>query len=146
MEIFSANIVNGNVSIAKFMGFKMKPVKGKNKDYEYNYWYFDPNSPVLIMKGVFFGVLKDRGDYENMFLNQIIRFGEFPFHKDWNWLMPVVEKIETIRDRNDVLTIVRHSAIFNGGLRINSSRDTKKEAVWNACVAFVESYNKDKNF
>ena len=72
METFNEEIVNGNVLLAKFMGFKMKPVRGKNKDYEYDYWYFDPDSPALVKKGVFFGVLKDSGDYKNMFLNQII--------------------------------------------------------------------------
>jgi hypothetical protein len=145
MKTLTENIINGNASLAKFMGFKMKPLRGKNKDYEYDYWYFDPNSPALVKKDVFFGVLKDKGNYEDIFLHQEVSFGKYQFHKDWNLLMPVVEKIENIRDRNDCLTIVRHSAIFNGGLRINSSRETKKEAVWNACVAFVELYNKDKN-
>lgn len=145
METFNEEIVNGNVLLAKFMGFKMKPVRGKNKEYVYEYWYFDPNSPALVKKGVFFGTLKDT-PYEDMFLHQTIRFGEYPFHKNWNWLMPVVEKIETVRNRNDGLTIIRHSAVFNGGLRINYLEDTKIKAVWNACVAFIEWYNKEKDF
>lgn len=135
METDKEKIVSGNVSIAKFMGFKMKPVRGKNKDYEYDYWYFDPDSPALVKKGVFFGVLKDSGDYKNMFLNQIIRFGEFPFHKDWNWLMPVVYKCKFI------------NKLAYKGSSIGYALSTLQiQAVWNACVAFIEWYNKENDF
>jgi hypothetical protein len=132
MEIFSANIVNGNVSIAKFMGFKMKPVRGKNKDYEYEYWCFDPASPVPVKKDVFFGTLKDT-PYEDMFLQQIIRFGEYPFHKDWNWLMPVIEKCKF----TDKLA-------YKGSSIEYALSTLQIEAVWNACVAFIKWYNKEK--
>ncbi len=138
MKTLSQEIIEGDALIAKFMGCKMKPLRGKNKDYQYDYWYYDPASPILVKKDVFFGELKEEGNYEERFLKQEASFGKYPYHEDWNFLMPVVEKIETIRNKNDGLTIIRHSAIFNGGLFVNFMENTKKEAVWKACVKFIK--------
>lgn len=157
-------IVSGNTNITKFMGFKMKPVKGKYNAYEYNYQYFDPDSPTLVKKRVFFGVLKNE-DYENKFLHQ----ERFPFHKHWNWLMPVVEKISTIHHESFPINVSisggggAHIAInpsncageeYVGELVIANTLNlnyfitdeelqyTNIEAVWLAVVEFIDWYNK----
>lgn len=83
------------------------------------------------------------------------------FHSDWNWLMQVVEKIETIPswDKDRFGTIV---TIQGKKCRINSDHyqdknktyskeqyfdvtfigETKIEAVYNACIEFIKWYNK----
>jgi hypothetical protein len=91
--------------------------------------------------------------YFPQFKNIEFKYGEYiacehfsesqlKFHSDWNWLMEVVEKIESLgfvfsikinwvkitKDR--VAIIVRWEEDFN-----------KKEAVYNACVEFIKWYN-----
>lgn len=71
------------------------------------------------------------------------------FHSDWNWLMQVVEKIESLDNQ---LYFVK---IHTGGCFIHPINDTrdykakqyhknKIEAVYNACVEFIKRYNENK--
>ena len=76
------------------------------------------------------------------------------YHCDWNWLMSVVEKIEDIYDSHS--PIVHISKSIGGGKHycdIDNKRygrgvsvmvygKTKIDAVYNACVQFIEWYNK----
>jgi hypothetical protein len=71
---------------------------------------------------------------------------DLKFHSDWNWLMEVVEKIESLD--YDV-------KIFNSTVEITSYKDdfktifgysdtySKKEAVYNACIDFIKWYDKN---
>ena len=57
------------------------------------------------------------------------------FHKDWNWLMQVVEKIFKDFYKLNPCPI---------GLKITIEKQlvlVDKEAVYNACIAFIEWYN-----
>jgi hypothetical protein len=61
----------------------------------------------------------------------------YKFDTDWNWLMQVVEKIESLGCRVEIINstskiepIITHSEYI-----------TKIEAVYNACVEFVKWYN-----
>jgi hypothetical protein len=66
------------------------------------------------------------------------------YDRDWNWLMPVVEKIESL---NFKTTITNHicrieRVIFDD---IVFSEDMPKiQAVYNACVEFIKWYNQQK--
>src|SRR5690606_39051026 len=67
------------------------------------------------------------------------------FHNDWNWLMLVVDKIEN--QHNRTVQIERGICyIHNGGIHHGRSTkvQTKIEAVYNACVEFVEWLNKEE--
>ena len=77
-----------------------------------------------------------------------------PYHKYWDWLMPVVEKIDNIRlqDKKGYAQSVDFS-IFSNICTIETGgytsftictiiKDTKIEAVWTACVEFIQWYNK----
>ena len=73
------------------------------------------------------------------------------FHKDWNWLMEVVEKIESIKIETYK---VRVDIYFNCCqinpthweqlISIYGNKETKIEAVYNACIEFIKWYNENK--
>lgn len=67
------------------------------------------------------------------------------FTYDWNWLMEVVEKIESLG--NHGFTIYRKTTNING-LPIelsNTRKATKQEAVYNGCLDFIKWYNEQKS-
>ncbi len=72
------------------------------------------------------------------------------FHKSWDWLMPVVEKIESLVDE-------KGCAIYNVVIEqcfveiienhtsdeiVNLDRDNKKDAIYDAVVEFIKQLNK----
>ena len=84
------------------------------------------------------------------FINKICHVENLQFNSDWNWLMVVVEKIESLHESNNVLigtniTYVQiHNKVRNEQETFKGVADTKNEAVYNACVTFIEWYNKQK--
>jgi hypothetical protein len=71
---------------------------------------------------------------------------ELKFHSDWNWIMQVVEKIEETSPISIIISCgncevynceTSETMFFVEGVKI--------EAVYNACVRFVEWYNAQKN-
>lgn len=61
------------------------------------------------------------------------------YHSDWNWLMEVVEKIESLEENNNLMDCFKQSNKVCG-LPIY----TKIEAVYNACIEFIKWYNLNK--
>ena len=90
-------------------------------------------------------------------------FNQLEFHSNWNWLMEVVEKIESLEDTerfeitNSGVNITHYQTkevkfIYNGGhtnngmyLMTEKAVETKKEAIYNACVEFIKWYNEQKS-
>ena len=74
---------------------------------------------------------------------------ELEFHTDWNWLMKVVEKIESIEDgiyQVDILqegcNILKRCALFiDKRVGKLESDTTKIESVYLACIEFIKWYN-----
>lgn len=64
------------------------------------------------------------------------------FHNDWNWLMEVVKKIESLEFNCEISTdsCTIHSCL--GYEVFETYNNTKIEAVYNACVDFILWYNK----
>ena len=66
------------------------------------------------------------------------------YHSDWNWLMEVVEKIESIgftfETKKNWARITRKGE--NIILRWEEDK-TKIEAVYNACIEFIKWYNEN---
>jgi len=77
---------------------------------------------------------------------------EDTYSKSWDWLMPVVEKIEcTTIDNNDnsdsffnVMIEVFECNINGGDICICKSGHTKRDATYQAVVEFINQYNKTK--
>lgn len=64
------------------------------------------------------------------------------YHEDWNMLMPVVEKIESL---GGIVTIKGNTCevIYKfGGIGNSSTFEKKIDAVWNACIEYIIYYNK----
>ena len=72
---------------------------------------------------------------------QTSTFRDLLFHKDWNWLIEVVEKIETLGA--DLTIRAEHTTIvYDEGEQISTyAFKSKIETVYNACVEFIKWYN-----
>lgn len=82
--------------------------------------------------------------------SQVVTQNLFKYHSDWNWLMEVVEKIESlgfgtsiVGGKNGFACVVTNGIenSFVGNHKINS---TKIQAVYNACVEFIKWHNEQK--
>ena len=69
------------------------------------------------------------------------------YHSSWDWLMPVVEKIENVLNGEVSVIIseascgINYCAIYSVSVESN----TKIEAIWLACVNFIAWYNLQHN-
>lgn len=67
------------------------------------------------------------------------------YDTDWNWLMEVVEKIESFDYTIDITSstvYINHSDDEFKQIWGFSATYCKKEAVYNACLEFIKWYNK----
>lgn len=74
------------------------------------------------------------------------------FHNSWDWLMPVVEKIESIEDKNGynifwvkidgVCCEIQQADSLD--IIVEVDCESKIEAVFMACVEFIKWYNQKK--
>ena len=72
---------------------------------------------------------------------------DYPFNTDWNWLMEVVEKIESLKfevfiETYEIRIELYENTIFRQHTKV--SNQTKIQAVYNACVDFINWYNLNK--
>lgn len=115
------NTTENNKLIAEFMGFKLQ--NNPNERFYENYF------------------TQANGVWGN-------RIEILHFDSDWNWLMQVVEKIESLGYSTELKFIagLGNTMFFiSGGAEVPLNRrifKTKIEAVYNACVTFIEWYNK----
>lgn len=69
---------------------------------------------------------------------------ELEFHSDWNWLMKVVEKIESLGYRIEIVKHICRIYLSNKETIIISENTPNIEAVYTACVEFIKWYNEQK--
>ena len=74
-----------------------------------------------------------------------IELDKLKFHSNWNWLMEVVEKIESLGYWTELLGGC-HQEFRIGKINqikefINKDGSDKKEAVYNTCLEFIKWYN-----
>jgi hypothetical protein len=74
---------------------------------------------------------------------------DLKFHSDWNWLMEVVEKIESSGIDVHINTCVCR-IVDVGEDRFEDIEcfvnDNKKQAVYNACIEFIKWYNQQQKY
>jgi hypothetical protein len=84
--------------------------------------------------------------------SELTHFMLLEYHNSWDWLMPVVEKIENIEDNRFLFQISTRQG-FYAEVRERLSYETKIEdawgktrieAVYNTCVEFIKWYNLTK--
>ena len=111
------NIIENNKIIAEFLNVKMHPCETIEK------FKFLP--------------MEERGLYNGYFVD------ELKYHEDWNWLMVVVEKIESLGYKVDISKWEnsQYCGIYLNGKKIaGNETNTKIEAVYNACIEFIKWY------
>ena len=87
--------------------------------------------------------IEERGLYNGYFIDAL------KYHEDWNWLMEVVEKIESLNYVVEIkITWCRIKQIENGNVIVLrwEEEKTKIEAVYNAVVEFIKWYNNQNKF
>ena len=137
-----------NILIAEFMGYKLTPCNN----------------------GLAWDIGKSIPSHEHLFpIQGVLHTGnELNFYTSWDWLMPVVDKIESIelKDSNStnyydvcimpdaVLIGLQSDDLENPLILINKSEgvgsinhhvhlfEKKRDAVYNAVVEFINFYNK----
>jgi len=130
-------ILKGNKLIAEFMDWS----------YEQQHRNFRYADDTKVWKKCWFDTYGIRRTDKN---NPLL------FHSSWDWLMPVVEKIETINDLDDgycsdfVLTATYHIQNWTVSILDNNIEVTEQEGLtkigttYKAVVEFIEWYNQNK--
>lgn len=90
-------------------------------------------------------VLRGKNTFE--YNNKLYLIEELKFHSDWNWLIEVVEKIESLGFNVSIefsTCIITYSDDDFKEIIGISDNYSKIQAVYNACVAFIKWYNEQK--
>ena len=138
-------IIEGNKLIAEFMGYQIL-----HRKYQYRNFNSSNESYFADDKGE---IVCDKNGYEvNLYPNgdPLEDLSELPFNSSWDWLMPVVEKIEDLGYTTNICCTHLGQNMVNMGDRTGRqySRIVKKSkilAVWLAVVEFIKWYNEENN-
>jgi hypothetical protein len=83
--------------------------------------------------------------------NNTLEFHQIKYDTDWNWLMEVVERIESIGYDVNIFQNGVHITNYSNGLEQNIvnnvsqiSYTNKIELVYDACIEFIKWYNENK--
>jgi hypothetical protein len=114
------NTIESNKLIAEFMGLEYAP-----KDKRWDDWFTKDGTRVTFGSRI-----------------------PLQYHSSWDWLMPVVDKIEcTSVDNEDnsdnffnVMIEVFECNINGGDISICKSGNTKREATYNTIIEFIKCY------
>lgn len=123
------DIIEGNKMIAEFMGFKrIESPKVKEVYMRAKHW-----------------IIEGHGYFDDE---------ELKYHTSWDWLMPCVEKIETIdqEKEDDGYSVLIQGVLCQisdmnmmGTLISEGFKDKKIDAVWQAVIQFITWYNQNNS-
>ena len=130
-----------NELIAEFMGYVYYPYKAEEKGYLHGWTKPDMNRK--------FGAVLYKQDRFNKYLARTT--SDLKYHTSWDWLMPVVEKIESLRIVD--LIIKKESVTFiwidnpDKWIRrqIIIDNDTRLSILYKAVVEFIKWCNASKS-
>jgi len=77
--------------------------------------------------------------YKNVWEHDGKHYQNLIYHKDWNWLMPILNRIGKILFENK--DICRERAIYFQDWNLI---DLNIEEIWETCVDFIKWYNQNK--
>lgn len=129
-------IIEGNKLIAEFMEYKHSDILYDEENEEY---FFDTDHLVCV---------EDIEVWESSVddWTSTLSPEQMLFHSSWDWLMPVVEKIEknfwvttTTRRGYSAVSIHQPQRAYEKIARVDS--ENKLEATWTAIVEFIKWYN-----
>lgn len=118
-----------NKMIAEFMGAKLFLEYWRVQE-NGEYTVEEPLAALLIMKSI----------------------NELEFHSSWEWLMPVVEKIESIDDGKFDVSLLQDGVIISEWKKQNEivrltlaevDLGSRKNFTYHAVIQFIEYYNKN---
>jgi len=102
----------------------------------------------------FMGIVYPKLDNVIVIDNVVIKENELSYHTSWDWLMPVVDKIESFQDGEDGdsmrghlynFRIEQHFVYILDGesmdVIIEMNGDSKLDATYNAVVEFINQLN-----
>ena len=136
-------IIEGNKLIAKFMEFKSTNKCVRSESGKYYDYHSNPNFICIKEDEICVESEKGYGLVEQDYLF----VEDLKFNSSWDWLMPVVEKIENVLD-GDVSVIISDASCsisYSNSYSICAEAYTKIEAIWLACVNFITWYNLQTN-
>ena len=73
------------------------------------------------------------------------KFYELKYHSSWNWLMPVVEKIEKLGYRVTIQGLNCWIDTHKGAIFGTDKKNSKRNSVYIAVVEFIKWYNQNKS-
>ena len=127
------NIIENNKLIAEFMGYKYFPFNSKLKKKRFK-WLGWRKDKLSLPKGCTIGKIGER-----YYLDR--RHKDLKFHEDWDWLMPVVEKINKLEDGVEKISI---SPYWGGTGLGDESFDNKDDIAiiqtYKAVIKFIKNY------
>ena len=141
-------IINNNILLAEFIGWKREKVVKDSSKRPYD---FVCPEHIEVIGESDWDYCSDcgRDTYRKNYL-----FGEdLLFHKSWDWLMEVVDKINSLEDvmvsinrLGTFLKIKEETQFFNiiNFSFENLSAKNTLQATYNVCVAFVKWWNQNK--
>lgn len=150
--ITQEEILEGNKLIAEFLEWKTT-FRPQSKENYYTACFEHPSGNWDTMITVGEGFTCKNKEEAELYLWEHLCHPEYgrcgTYHKDWNRLMPVIEKIESLGYDTRIRTHlpVKHLCSVNdehGNPDICEVSSSKIEAVWLAVVKFIKWYN-DQN-
>lgn len=155
MTDLNETYLKGNEDLALFLGGKIRPSWTNSKGISVNYWETDNENDIEIIRK--YRKLHKLADIGN-FPTQGILTDNLNFHCDYNCLIPIVEKIESIYDKfHGHFVVYIHSnncSIQGSNLKTNSEDfhpayfsestcETKLQSIWEQCVLFARWYKEN---
>ena len=97
----------------------------------------------------FMGLPKQGNTYEEPYSGEYVEAIELSYDESWDWLMPVVEKINTMKDYKYSVSINYHYTTItdNQVTEIIMDEDTDtdtRSGCYNAVVKFIKQYNTEQ--
>ena len=131
-------VIEGNKLIAEFMGYS---VGFPHKTDKYGY--------IQTVEGYIIPSIVNPSPHPSDIDTHQFSLTDLRFHSSWDWLMLVVEKINTMNSKyeiniySQVVTLFSYSPIETKA-KFNNSEFTKIVAVWLTVIEFIKWYNSCK--